>query len=445
MAELTPVPNAGPITGASGIRVRMYRVGFGDFFLLSLKSGVDTEHILIDCGVHAKPTSSIEAAIAQMKEDTGGKLALIIMTHRHADHISGFAKGAETFKTFQVGRVWMPWFEDPTNASAVKIQSGITAVARQLQTAFAASAKKADEQFSSMAGNILGFDVAGRSSNDIALSVLHNGFANSPSDVAYLKAGDTAPLPDALTKIGLTAQILGPPIDPALIRQMDDQNHQYLGEIESGLDAADNTSPLFGGRFNSDGSAYDDRSFGSGGLKGVQTKIAKVQPDVMRAIAQRADNTLNNQSVVVLFEFNGKKLLFAGDAQWGNWQHMLFGGVFGSPGHTAITEEAKAILKSIDFYKVGHHGSTNATPIDALDAMRQGVVAMCSTAEGAYGSEKNNSEVPRIPLMDALKAKTGGKLARSDQAPLPNEKSCADALNPVFTIPTGQLFIDYHF
>jgi beta-lactamase superfamily II metal-dependent hydrolase len=420
----------------------MYRVGFGDFFLLSLKQGEDVAHILIDCGVHAKPTNSIDDAIAQLKVDTDSHLALVIMTHRHADHISGFAKGAKTFKEFQVDQVWMPWFEDPSNAEAVRIQAGITAVAQRLQMAFTANASAGDISYALMAGNILGFDIAGQSSNDIALSVLRNGFAKM-SEVAYLKAGDDAPLPAALTNIKLSARILGPPTDPKLVSQMDGKNHQYLDQLDASTGKADN-SPLFGGQFNSDGGLFGDDVLGQNGLLNVTRKIAQAQPDVIRAIAQQADNTINNQSIVVLFEFNGKKLLFAGDAQWGNWQNLLFGGTFGSPGHTALTDEAKAILKSIDFYKVGHHGSTNATPIDALDAMRDGIVAMCSTAVGAYGSEKNKSEVPRVPLMEALKAKTGGKLARSDQAPVPGNDTFPEPLDAAFDMPTHELFIDYH-
>ena len=33
----------------------------------------------------------------------------------------------------------------------------------------------------------------------------------------------------------------------------------------------------------------------------------------------------------------------------------------------------RSILGSIDFYKVGHHGSTNATPIPAVGALNQHV------------------------------------------------------------------------
>lgn len=446
-----PIPavaDTGPVGGPSGIRVRMYRVGFGDFFLLSLKKGAKAAHILVDCGVHAKPTGSIDEAIAQLKLDTGGKIALIVMTHRHADHISGFASGADTFKTFDVSKVWMPWFENPADPKAARFQANLTAVATKLQLCFAARANLEDAEYIRMAENATGsLGVSGISANQVALDTLHSGFAGKKAAIQYLKAGDAPDLPPELVAIGFGAQILGPPSDPALISQMDGKSHQYLTALDANLEAAaaGAPAPIFDSNFDSNADAFGNDALGSGGAARIEAAIANAQPDVVRAIAAATDNTLNNQSVVILFTFNDKKLLFAGDAQWGNWQNFLFGGALGSPGHTKLTPEAIAILKSIDFYKVGHHGSTNATPIDALEAMREGVVAMCSTAICAYGTVANDSEVPRIPLMAALEKKTGGKLARSDQVEVPGAVTQPGPLDPVFTTPTGSLFIDYQF
>ena len=36
------------------IRIRMYRVGFGDCFLVSFPVQNAYEHVLVDCGVHAR-------------------------------------------------------------------------------------------------------------------------------------------------------------------------------------------------------------------------------------------------------------------------------------------------------------------------------------------------------------------------------------------------------
>src|SRR5262244_407406 len=86
--------------------------------------------------------------------------------------------------------------------------------------------------------------------------------------------------------------------------------------------------------------------------------------------AKQLNSFLNNQSLVILFNFKGKKLLFVGDAQAGNWEHWLFGTDTpdNKPNGSPIAS-AQQILTSLDFYKVGHHGSGNATPRVAADTM----------------------------------------------------------------------------
>src|ERR1051325_9526025 len=89
--------------GNGQLRIRMYRVGFGDFFLMTVPSAAGPQHILIDCGVTGGTTKkgdigTIKDAVADMAEETGNKLALIIVTHRHQDHIVGFTRSAEIFQ-----------------------------------------------------------------------------------------------------------------------------------------------------------------------------------------------------------------------------------------------------------------------------------------------------------------------------------------------------------
>lgn len=428
-----PGPSA---TGATGMRVRMYRVGFGDFFLLTVRTGRGPKperHILIDCGVHAQDLGSIKAAVAQMAEDCGKELALVIMTHRHADHISGFGTCSDVFSQISVDRVWMPWFENPNNDTAVKFQANLTALAAQLSMRLAARA----DQFAAMADNITGgLAAAGGSGNQKALDVLNKGFRNTPVH-DYYKAGDQANLPQDLVDAGFSAQILGPPGDPKLITQLTNTNDQFLAEsAQEDSEQARTFPPAF--RLAS----YPPHAFKFYSPDKVKALVAGVQPDVLAARAQAADKTLNNQSLVILFGFAGKHLLFAGDAQWGNWENFLYGGAFGTPGHTEMTPQAKEILGKIDFYKVGHHGSRNATPKDAVAAMRLGCVGMCSTQIHAY------NEVPREPLLQALNGRMQGQLARSDQVAVAGEPANPDA-GPVptgsgFKSP-GTLFIDYNF
>jgi hypothetical protein len=287
-----------------------------------------------------------------------------------------------------------------------------------------------------MADNITGeLNAAGISANQKALDVLHNGFKNSPVH-DYYKAGDPAKLPDDLIEAGLTADILGPPIDLTLIGQMSKKSQQYLADDVGTGDAI----KLFSQAFECDEKPYEKAPFEFYRAAEIKALIDGAQPDVLAAQAAAADKTLNNQSLVVLFGFAGKNLLFAGDAQWGNWENFLYGGAYGTPGHTEMTSKARAILNKIDFYKVGHHGSANATPKDAVAAMRLGCVGMCSTQIGAY------NEVPREPLLDALRARMNGQLARSDQVAASADNPANNKAGPLpsfFKQPTRQLFIDY--
>src|SRR5258708_12579522 len=52
--------------GAKGLRVRVYRVGFGDFFLLTVSTAKADNHILIDCSLHPLYPASIPPAFPQL-------------------------------------------------------------------------------------------------------------------------------------------------------------------------------------------------------------------------------------------------------------------------------------------------------------------------------------------------------------------------------------------
>jgi hypothetical protein len=270
--------------------------------------------------------------------------------------------------------------------------------------------------------------------------VLHEGFKTQAAH-DYYKAGDVANLPPDLEAAGLTAQILGPPIDDALITQMTNKNQQYLSGAVEDQDSSEPVKP-FPDAFRATDEAYGAKAFELYGPNQIVRMIEGAQPDALAAQAVAADKTLNNQSLVILFSFGGKNLLFAGDAQWGNWENFLYGGAYGTPGHTKLTQKASDILSKIDFYKVGHHGSANATPRDAVMAMRIGCVGMCSTQEHAY------NQVPREPLLDALRKRMNDQLARSDQVAASDAEQAnpdAGTLPSAFTAPTHKLYIDYNF
>src|SRR5262249_18781720 len=127
------------------LRIRMYRVGFGDFFLMTVPSGAGPQHILIDCGVTTGTTGkgdlgTIKEAVADMAQETDHKLALVIVTHRHKDHIIGFSRCADVFSKFTVGAIWMPVWETEYDDQVKSFQSELTALALDVQQHLALAA-----------------------------------------------------------------------------------------------------------------------------------------------------------------------------------------------------------------------------------------------------------------------------------------------------------------
>jgi beta-lactamase superfamily II metal-dependent hydrolase len=444
--------------GKGNIRVRMYRIGFGDFFLLTVPGKSGPAHILIDCGVHAANINTMKDCFEDMKKETGGKLALIILTHYHADHMSGFASNFDEFETFEVGAVWITNRLDPSNAKLAKFMAQLTSVATQLTLQLGARTDEASIEAHHKAENALGVSGKGDSgSNAKALKLLQGGFSNH-APVFYYQGGEDPKLPDELKGM-ITAEILGPsPIDSdGEFSASDNKKEQYLAAVaDHGLPDTSHILPFERARWNASATDYPAETFrefetgtgpkGNGAME-LEFTLGSMQPQALAAAADKLDGTLNNQSLVVLFTCQGKKLLFVGDAQWGNWAYWLYGKAV-SGEDPGISQRAKDILGSIDFFKVGHHGSTNANPIPAVAALNKGCASMCSTATGAYGSKAKKTEVPRTALMEAVEKQTGNRLVRSDWVKAGKSEPDKEARKELAELPSGfttpgELFIDY--
>ena len=98
------------------VEIRSYQVGFGDCFLLTFAySATDRRHVLIDFGTTelprrgrpakaAAPSEHMPKVAENIREVTGGKLTAVVATHRHADHISGFATDGKSGGSGKGGR-----------------------------------------------------------------------------------------------------------------------------------------------------------------------------------------------------------------------------------------------------------------------------------------------------------------------------------------------------
>ena len=116
----------------STVRVRMYRQGFGDCFLLSFSQAengagnADSNfHMLIDCGVllgTRDPEETMRSVVSNIKEVTGGHLNLVVATHEHWDHLSGYTQARELWDSMRIDQVWVAWTEDATNELANRLR-----------------------------------------------------------------------------------------------------------------------------------------------------------------------------------------------------------------------------------------------------------------------------------------------------------------------------------
>ena len=79
-----------PTNTATG-RIRMYRQGLGDCFLLRFpRAGGQPFHLVIDSGVimgTADPDIRMTEVAEDIKRETGGKIDVLIVTHEHWDHV----------------------------------------------------------------------------------------------------------------------------------------------------------------------------------------------------------------------------------------------------------------------------------------------------------------------------------------------------------------------
>ena len=368
----------------------MYRVGMGDCFLVSVPAaGKKKKHILIDCGVHSgSKFKGIPEAVAAIEKETGGTIDVVVATHAHADHISGFGSEADTFKRFNVGEVWLPWLENLSDPKAKKLHAKTAALTAMIDAHHALAATK-DPLIDWVTQNALG--AKGRSAtgnNAKAMNLLRSGFGDK-SRTKYLKAGDV--LSDAGDIKGLTVRVLAPSTDTSFLSKMHPPDSQLYHLNAAGEVEADELLP-FGDYWKDDASLLDED----------YRKFLEQQTAVpLRALALSVDNYLNNTSLSLLLQYRGKTLLFPGDAQWGNWNSW--------------SSEWESVLGDLDFYKVGHHGSHNATPHGALDLMKaNGVAAMAST-DTVDAFNRGHFPVPYSKLVTAVKQRVNNRYVQSDE------------------------------
>ncbi len=458
------------------VRIRMHRQGVGDCFLLTFPTAGKRVHMLIDCGVlPGSPAAhnhleEVAKAVRDEVTQENGKLATLVITHEHADHVSGFEPGkasAAVLESIPVDEVWMAWTENPADVVAQRLngilQLHAIAAAIALPTLKKVAADPAAGRFAARASQSASEDIVEilanrgvpedpaalpRISGDMGVAGSKDFAAKIATTVRAAMDNAKARVPDAnfrkclpgevhaipgIPKSEVRVFVLGPPHIDTLDKSPrhgpnDDIFHLAGGDL--GAQARSFAMALSARAFGADNEA-SSRPFDASSapdnlpeseyLKELKTRYAKdsirkIDDDWMVSAGEFAlqlDSATNNTSLALAIEFvkTGEVLLFPGDAQvenWETWRNVKWT-VPNAAGQT-VEVTGEDLLKRAVFYKVGHHGSHNGTlDVHGVQLMPStGLVAMCPVVHEVTKARKGDwKKIPKESLCEALKIKCG--------------------------------------
>ncbi|QDV84761.1 MBL fold metallo-hydrolase [Planctomycetes bacterium TBK1r] len=424
------------------VRVRMFRQGLGDCFLVTFDVGGDERHMLIDCGTLGNKNSDVKTDdIVKHLESTildNGRLDVVVATHEHQDHLSAFRTKAMKALVGNVNHVWLAWTEDPADPDAKTLAKYRNDLGQALAEIALASP---DTEVGKQVHDLMGF--AGEASDDPlgfaktvneAMDFVRTGLGAKPT---YHNQGDlieTDWLP------GFRIYVLGPPRDKDLLKDLGEHGSDELYGLmrAAKLSAATAASPAsaadeeaseleqpFDSRFRLRDETQKRRLYP--GYCETKQDWRSVDFGWMNAathFALQLDSLTNNTSLALAIEriADGKVLLFPADAQQGNWLSWhdpeLHWSVPDADGAVGKVTAADLLSRTV-FYKVGHHASHNAT------ARGQGLELMANEDEltafipvdrklALTRNPKGSWQMPARPLYLRLLQKCQGRVVRAD-------------------------------
>lgn len=421
----------------SGVAVRMYRQGLGDSFLLAFPRGSDRPfYMLIDCGViigQGKNRPDIRRVARHIAESTGRHLDLVVATHQHWDHLSGFVDALDEFKRITIDRLWVAWTEDPNDEIARRLRAQRKKLTMSLQAAAARlpTANRINQTgpaWMDSFDGMLGFlGVGADRSTEKALTNITALCAPT-----YCKPGDSLRLEGAASNIRV--HVLGPPHDEKKIKQytdkVSDPQTYKIGDATMETQAAFLAAAL--GQDDGDGSfaTYPFELREQVTRTTARERYRRLWKDAFghprewrtigldwirsaATLALQLDNATNNTSLALAIELgqSGKVLLFPADAQVGNWLSWH--------DHTWKDASGKDVsaadlLARTVLYKVGHHASHNATLRQrGLELMqRDDLIAMVPLDRAT--AKKKKWVMPWPKLQAGLVKATKGRILQVD-------------------------------
>lgn len=446
-------------TAPPRLAIRMYRHGLGDCVLLRFaKTDGGLFSVLIDCGlisVAASSKTKMNQVAADIKQATKGHIDVVVMTHEHWDHASGFssAQARDVFEGISIKEVWYGWTEDPQNELGRRLRKERAEKVNALAIAASTFSKSREpalkargkqigsylQFFGQVAGGPLGAAAAVGKTRDAFEYLMHR------RDVKTRFLYPTKP-PMLLKEVpNLRVYVFGPPESESYIKKSaPSKRNSEVYEFDGDLGFTTGLSTAFSRLGKQTLGNTDDCPFDASlrmrcaDLPNRQSKVLdqlvsgtwnakgeawrRIETDWTQAaesLALNLDTHTNNTCVVLAFEFadTGEVFLFPADAQVGNWLSWqeLSWTVKGDGGNSKV--RVADLLERTVFYKVGHHGSHNATLRQfGLEQMTSDdLVAFIPVVEAEAKKNRWNN-MPFTPLVDRLQKKTAGRVLRSDQS-----------------------------
>jgi hypothetical protein len=395
----------------------MYCHGLGDCFLLTFNEG---RNVLFDCGVLNPDFSRLKDAVADVKKETGGKIDLLVVTHEHWDHVSGFTQARGIFDQMEFSDVWLGWTENPVDSEA----AGLHARYDKIKDTLRLVSEYPGNPVADETRELLGFfginspSLAFSDSTREAMDYVIARMKTSRTRGHYCEPGETL----EPFGTGVRFHVLGPPRGK-LLRKKDpapgSRETYELALASATIDDPDSRNTWdypFESCFKRGEPVLPPYANLPLVLKLYQdAPWRRIDNDWLAGSANLAlqmDGYTNNTSLALAVELeSGEVLLFPGDAQVGNWQSWK-----DLKWKQPNVDTAKLLSHTV-FYKAGHHASHNGTlregGLELMSSLRH---VMIPTDEkfALTRNPKGSWQMPAKAVFAALDEKSKHSVDRSD-------------------------------
>ncbi len=168
--------------------------------------------MLIDCGVYQTMpggADKIRKVADNIEAETKGHLDVVVVTHEHWDHVSGFLQAQKAFDEMSMEEIWVAWTEDPKQ-KILKERKKKKLTALQLALGKISDLAEEEQRRGVAVANILGFfgGLSGLIGFSVRTEEAMNKVTKRDPTPEYCEPGqvmETPRLPD------VRVYVLGPP------------------------------------------------------------------------------------------------------------------------------------------------------------------------------------------------------------------------------------------